>query len=142
MEKCKLYEGKVFVDDRGTLRFFNDFNFEDNGIKRFYQVENHEQGFIRAWHGHKIEGKYAYIARGSAWAAAIDMEDTTNVEKFILSDKNARILFIPPGKYNGFQTLEKDTIIIILSTTTIEQSQGDDYRLPYEKFPVFNKEYR
>ena len=66
-QQCKIFEGKVFVDDRGSLRFFNDFNFQEARIKRFYQVENHEQGFIRAWHGHKIEGKYAYVPRGSAW---------------------------------------------------------------------------
>lgn len=142
MEQAKIIEGKTFVDDRGTLRFFNDFNFQEAGIKRFYQVENHEQGFIRAWHGHKIEAKYAYVARGSAWAAIIDMNDTTQIDRYVLSDKNQRILFIPPGKYNGFQTLEKDTIIIIFSTTTVEESKGDDYRLPYEQHPLFNKEYR
>lgn len=142
MERCKLYEGKVFIDDRGTLRFFNEFNFQDAGIKRFYQVENHEQGFIRAWHGHKIEGKYAYVARGSAWVAAVDMNDTTQAERYILSDKNQRILFIPPGKYNGFQTLESDTIIMFFSTTTTEESKDDDFRQPYETFPLFNKQYR
>lgn len=142
MERCKLHDGKVFVDDRGTLRFFNEFNFEKEGIKRFYQVENHERGFIRAWHGHKKEVKYAYVAKGSVWAAIVDMEDETQAERYILSDKNPKILHIPAGKYNGFQTLEEGTIIIIFSTATAEESQGDDYRVPYNKFPLFNKEYR
>ena len=43
MEKCKVLNGGIFVDDRGPLRFVNEFNFE--GVKRFYQVENHERGF-------------------------------------------------------------------------------------------------
>ena len=139
-EKCKLLNGGVFVDDRGPLRFVNEFNFD--GVKRFYQVENHERGFIRAWHGHKIESKYVYIVKGSAWVGVVDMEDTTVVEKFVLSDKSPRILFIPAGKYNGFQSLEEGTIIQFFSTTTIEESKGDDYRLPYEDFPIFKKEYR
>lgn len=139
-EKCKIINGGIFVDDRGPLRFNNEFNFE--GVKRFYQVENHERGFIRAWHGHKKEAKYFYVAKGTAWVATVDMDDETQAERYILSDKNPKILYIPPGKYNGFQSLEEGTILIVFSTTTTEESKGDDYRKPYEAFPLFNKEYR
>jgi len=135
-----LFNGGSFVDDRGILRFVNDFDFSD--IKRFYQVENHERGFIRAWHGHKNEGKYVYVAKGSAWIGVINMENNTLIEKFVLSDKTPKILYISPGNYNGFQTLEENTILLFFSSSTIEESKGDDYRVPYEKFPIFNKEYR
>jgi len=140
MEKqCRLINGGTFVDDRGTLKFVNDFDF--SGVKRFYQVENHERGFIRAWHGHKKEGKYVYVVKGTAWVGVVDME-TKLEEKFVLSAKTPKILWIPQGKYNGFQTLEEDTTILFLSTVTMEEAQGDDYRLPYEEFPIFKKEYR
>lgn len=135
----KIINGGIFVDDRGTLRFVNGFNFKD--VKRFYQVENHERGFIRAWHGHKKEGKYVYVVKGSAWIGVVDMDKLHN-DRYILSDKKPQILYIPPGNYNGFQTLEEDTIIIFFSTTTTEESKGDDYRVPYKNFPIFNKEYR
>lgn len=140
MEKCKILNGGIFIDDRGTLRFVNEFNFE--GVKRFYQVENHERGFIRAWHGHKIESKYVYVVKGSAWVGVVDMENPKEQEKFVLSDKSPKILFIPAGKYNGFQTLEENTTIMFFSTSTVEESKGDDFRLAYEEFPVFKKEYR
>lgn len=136
---CDMLNGGIFVDDRGVLRFVNSFDF--NGIKRFYQVGNHERGFIRAWHGHKKEEKYVYVAKGTAWIGVIDME-TEEVEKFVLSDKNPKILHIPTGKYNGFQTLEEDTQIIFFTTSTVEETKGDDIREPYEKFPIFRKEYR
>jgi len=140
MEKqCKLINGGNFVDDRGTLSFVNDFDFE--GVKRFYQVENHERGFIRAWHGHKKEGKYVYVVKGTAWVGVVDME-TKLEEKFVLSAKTPKILWIPQGKYNGFQTLEEDTTILFFSTVTMEEARGDDFRLPYEDFPIFKKEYR
>jgi dTDP-4-dehydrorhamnose 3,5-epimerase len=140
MEKCKLYAiGGVSVDDRGSLKFVNDFDFE--GVKRFYQVENHERGFIRAWHGHKKEGKYVYVAKGSAWIGIVDMA-TFETEKYVLSDKTPKVLYIPPGKYNGAQTLEEGTIIQYFSTATVDESRGDDIRQPYDKFPIFNKEYR
>jgi len=144
MEKPKLIDGGVFVDDRGPLRFVNEFDFK--GVKRFYQVENHERGFIRAWHGHKKEGKYVYVPKGSAWIGLIDMDDNKGHiqegEKYVLSSDTPKILYIPPGYYNGFQTLEENTILLFFSTTTIEESKGDDYRKPYEEFPIFNKEYR
>lgn len=140
MELCTLHNGNVFIDDRGTLRFVNDFKFDK--IKRFYQVENHERGFIRAWHGHKKEGKYVYVARGSAWIGVVDMNNEMQAERYVLSDKSPKILFIPPGKYNGFQTLEEGTVLMFFSTSTLEESKDDDIRQPYEKFPLFNKEYR
>lgn len=134
-----MIKGNVFVDDRGSLRFVNDFDF--SSVKRFYQVENHEQGFIRAWHGHKKEGKYVYVAQGSAWIGVIDMDDLT-VEKYVLSCETPQILYIPPNKYNGFQTLTSDTIVLFFSTSTMDDAKGDDFRLPYDKHPIFNKEYR
>lgn len=140
MEKCKLLNGGIFVDDRGPLRFVNEFNFA--GIKRFYQVENYERGFIRAWHGHNKEEKYVYVARGSARVATIDMKDESQREIYTLSDISPKVLFIPPGKYNGFQTIEDGTILIFFSTLTTEESKQDDIRKPYESFPIFNKEYR
>jgi len=135
----KILEGGIFVDDRGPLRFVNGFDFKD--VKRFYQVENHERGFIRAWHGHRKEGKYVYVAKGSAWIGLVDMDRLHN-DRYILSDKKPQVLYIPPGNYNGFQTLEENTIIMFFSTTTVEESKGDDYREPYNKFPIFEKEYR
>jgi len=138
--ECKLINGGIFIDDRGPLRFVNDFNFND--VKRFYQVENHEKGFIRAWHGHKKEGKYVYVVKGTAMIRTIDIDNESRTEKYVLSDKQPKILFIPPGKYNGFQTLEEGTILFFFSTSTTEESEGDDYRQPYDKFPLFKKEYR
>ena len=46
MDTTNLFIGGQAVDDRGTVSFVNDFDF--NNVKRFYQVENHRRGFIRA----------------------------------------------------------------------------------------------
>ena len=50
----------------------------------------------------------------------------------LLSDKNPKILFIPPKYANGFRPLELDTRIIFFSTSTLEESEGDDYRFPVD----------
>lgn len=136
----KIYNGNVFVDDRGTIRFVNEFNFKN--VKRFYQVENHERGFVRAWHGHEKEDKYVYVAQGSAWIGVIDMETKTKIDKYVLSDKSPKILHIPAGNYNGFQTLEENTKVIFFTTLSIEETKDDDIRMNYNEFPIFNKDYR
>lgn len=135
----KLINGGIAVDDRGSVRFVNDFNFD--GVKRFYQVENHRRGFIRAWHGHKKEGKYVYVTSGSALVGIVNME-TEEISKFVLSDKSPKILWIPPGYYNGFKSLEENTKILFLSTSTLEESLGDDIREEHNRWNIWEEEYR
>ena len=129
-ENCKILNGGIAVDDRGSVTFVNDFNF--NGVKRFYQVENHRSGFIRAWHGHKKEGKYVYVSSGSALIGVVDMK-TEEISKYVLSSKTPKILWIPAGNYNGFKSLEENTKIMFFSTTTLEESLGDDIRQEYDR---------
>ena len=139
MKETKILNGGIAVDDRGSVRFVNDFNFE--GVKRFYHVENHRRGFIRAWHGHKKEGKYVYVPNGSALVGVVNME-TEEVSKFVLSDKSPKILWIPPGYYNGFKSLEENTKILFFSTTTLEESLGDDIREEHNKWNIWEENYR
>jgi dTDP-4-dehydrorhamnose 3,5-epimerase len=137
--EIKILNGGISVDDRGSVRFVNDFNFSD--VKRFYQVENHSRGFIRAWHGHKKEGKYVYVVSGSALIGVVNME-TEKISKFVLSDKSPKILWIPPGNYNGFKSLEENTKILFFSTSTLEESLGDDIRECHDKWNIWEEEYR
>lgn len=139
MNESKILQGGISVDDRGSVRYVNDFQF--NQVKRFYHVENHRSGYIRAWHGHKKEGKYVYVVSGSALIGIVDME-TENIEKFILSDKSPKILWIPPGKYNGFKSLEENTKILFFSTSTINESIDDDIRKPYDQWNIWEEDFR
>ncbi|MFX1309502.1 MAG: NAD-dependent epimerase/dehydratase family protein [Promethearchaeota archaeon] len=134
--ELQLIKGGIAVDDRGTLNFANDFNFY--GVKRFYQVQNFNTSTIRAFHGHMNEAKYVYIPKGSAIVAAVELDDIKSpsknqkVNRFILSDKNPQVLFIPPRYANGFKPLEEDTRIVFFSTSSLEESKGDDYRFPVD----------
>lgn len=127
-----LIDGGLAVDDRGKLSFVNDFDFKD--VKRFYVVENHEKGFVRAWHGHKKEGKYVYVSKGSAIVAYVSLEGEWELNRFVLSADKPQILFIPPGNYNGFKTLTDDAQLFFFSTSTLEESKDDDIRQPANKW--------
>ena len=131
--------GGVAVDDRGSVRFVNDFDFKN--VKRFYQVQNHRRGFIRAWHGHQHEAKFVYVASGSALVGAVNME-TQVIDKFILSSQSPKVLFIPAGHANGFKTLEENTIILFFSTSDLNSSLNDDIRFPYDKWNIWEEDYR
>jgi nucleoside-diphosphate-sugar epimerase/dTDP-4-dehydrorhamnose 3,5-epimerase-like enzyme len=135
-QELKLIPGGIAVDDRGSLTFANDFNFY--GVKRFYQVFNFSTSTVRAFHGHLKEAKYVYVAKGSAIVAAVKLDNIESpsksqpVKRYVLSEKNPQILFIPPGYANGFKPLEQDTGILFFSTSSLEESKGDDYRFPID----------
>ncbi len=135
----KLIPGGKAVDDRGVVSFVNDFNFAD--VKRFYQVENHGKGFIRAWHAHKKEGKYIYVARGTFLVGIVNL-DTEEVKKFVLSADKPSVLFVPPNHANGFMNLTGGGSIMFFSTSTLEESLGDDIRYPYDKWNIWQIDYR
>jgi dTDP-4-dehydrorhamnose 3,5-epimerase len=137
--ETKIINGALSVDDRGSVTFVNDFDFSD--VKRFYVVENHRAGFIRAWHGHKKEGKYVFVVKGTALVGAVDMSSDTPC-KYTLSDRSPKILYIPPGHANGFKTLEEDTRIIFYSTSTLQDSLGDDIRFPFDKWNIWEEDFR
>lgn len=138
-KETKIYQGGISVDDRGSVRFVNEFQFQN--VKRFYQVENHKSGFIRAWHGHRLEGKYVYVLQGSILLGTVDMI-SEKINKYILTDKNPKILWIPPGFYNGFKTLEESTKVMFFSTSTLEESLNDDIRFDFDKWNIWEENYR
>lgn len=69
----RLIVGALAVDDRGEVGFVNEFHFE--GVRRFYTVANHRQGFVRAWHAHRREAKYVFAVQGAALVGAVQIDD-------------------------------------------------------------------
>ena len=134
MAEIRTIDGGLAVDDRGTVSFVNAFDFA--GVKRFYKLTNFTTGVIRAFHGHLKEGKYVYVVKGAIILAAVKLDDVKNpdrnapVQRFVLSGQKPAIVFVPPGYANGFRVLDPDTEVIFFSTSTLEESKGDDYRFP------------
>jgi len=132
--KIKIFSGGLATDKRGRVSFVNDFNFKN--VKRFYQIENSSSKPIRAFHGHMKESKYFFVSTGSILLAAVKLDNPNNpskkntVQRKIISAKNPTVAYIPAGYANGFKTLEKNTVVLIFSTSSLSESQGDDYRYP------------
>jgi hypothetical protein len=60
-----LIRGDVHQDQRGVLRFFNDFDM--SLVKRFYISENADSSIVRAWQGHQKEQKWFYYKVVLSW---------------------------------------------------------------------------
>jgi dTDP-4-dehydrorhamnose 3,5-epimerase len=130
----ELLRGGLAVDDRGEVGFVNDFDFA--GVKRFYTVSNHRADFVRAWHGHRHESKFVLAVSGAALVCCVEIDDWSNpsaelpVLRYVLSARSPSILRIPAGYANGFLTLSDDAKLLFFSSSTLEESAGDDIRFP------------
>lgn len=131
-DKVECIEGGITIDDRGQIQFCNGFDMKN--IRRFYIVSNHEPQFVRAWHGHKKETKYAFAVSGAAIIAVVKIDNWDHpdkkgpVRRFVLSEKKPCIFKIPAGYAHGFKTLVADTKVMFFSTSTLKESLNDDYR--------------
>jgi dTDP-4-dehydrorhamnose 3,5-epimerase-like enzyme len=141
-----LLIGDLAVDDRGEVGFVNDFDFA--GVKRFYTVRNHRQGFVRAWHAHRREAKYVTVVAGAAVVGAVQVDNWDNPSKdlkvlrYVLSAARPRVLYIPAGYANGFMSLTDDARLMFFSTSSLAESQGDDVRFDARYWDIWTVEER
>lgn len=133
------------VDDRGFVGFVNGLDLSK--VKRIYTVENHEQVFVRAWHGHKHEEKYVMAVSGEVMVGVVKVDDwesptNTTVNRYYLSSHKPSLLHIPAGHANGFKSLTKDAKLMFFSTSTLDESKNDDYRFPFDYWDIWKAEQR
>lgn len=133
-----LIKGGIAVDDRGTVTFCNAFDMTE--VKRFYMLENHEIGFVRAWHGHLEEAKWITVLSGAAIVAVAPMKDERSAitvghvwglggpRRYILY-ADGSVLFVPPGYANGHKNLVAGTKVMHFSNKRLEEA--DDYRFDW-----------
>jgi dTDP-4-dehydrorhamnose 3,5-epimerase-like enzyme len=125
----KLIKGDLFTDQRGSLKFVNDFSFPD--VKRFYQIIHPDKSIVRAWQGHRVEHKHFYVVKGKfavAWVAIDDWDKPSSLlqaEYAVLSEDAPAVLSIPPGFANGIKALEADAVLMVYSDLTLAQSAED-----------------
>jgi len=147
MSKPELINGGVASDDRGFLMFSNDFDPVKEGIRRVYIINNINDKVVRAFHGHLEESKYIMVLKGTVkfvltemmqqetpvpgkFDYALDSGDST---EYNLSDKVPRILKVPAGWANGMKSLTNDSVIIVFSNRTLDESKDDDIRFDWDE---------
>jgi dTDP-4-dehydrorhamnose 3,5-epimerase-like enzyme len=149
LEKLKspfLIDGKKFIDDRGSLSFVNELLL--NEFKRFYIIENHTAGFVRAWHGHMKEAKAFVPIEGAFLVGAVPLSNLdqpskeVTISRQVLDASSPQGFLIPKGFANGLMSLTERAKLLVLSSSSLEESQSDDYRFPFDYWNIWNIERR
>jgi dTDP-4-dehydrorhamnose 3,5-epimerase len=131
-----LIEPAVFADDRG--HFFESFSEKELrrlGLTLPFVQDNQSvssKDVLRGLHFQKPpfeQGKLVRVARGSVIDVAVDIRagSTTYGQHYsvLLSGKNNKMFWIPPGFAHGFLSLEDDTIFLYKCTNYYnKESEG------------------
>jgi len=107
-----------FNEDDRAQRLIDVFDFLPGQVNISYinSTEN-----IVAWHKHNIQTDYWTCLKGSIKVGLAHKGPMANsnevlVEWEYLSDKNPRVLKIPPGVYHGYKAIEKGSILMYYVT--------------------------
>ena len=116
-----VFKSKNFYDNRG---YFRELALEKK-IKRkfiFTVVSKSKKNVLRGLHMQqkKQQGKYISCVKGKILDVVVDCRKKSKTfgkhYKIILSEKNCKSIFVPPGFIHGFLGLEKENIIIYSCT--------------------------
>lgn len=128
----ELIPAGVATDARGELRYCNDLPLDE--FVRFYTIQNKSVGFVRGWHGHKIEAKAIIPLAGKIRVGAARVDDWANpskdcfVGRFDLDADNPQALLIPGGFANAIVSLTPGALVGVFSSSSLEESLADDFR--------------
>jgi len=124
------------ADDRGffreLIRVSDDFFAEGFGQWSHSLMFD---GVIKAWHFHRIQTDWWYVAGGVLRVGLCDMRPDSPTYKtvmdFLMGDlQAARVLKIPPGVAHGCKTVQGP--VHLFYVTSHVYNPDDEIRLPYD----------
>ena len=117
----EIFKSKNIFDDRGYFReVFIKKKSRNNLI--FTVVSKSKKYVLRGLHMQvkKQQGKYISVVKGKILDVCVDCRKNSKSfgknYKIILSEKNAKSIYIPPGFIHGFLGLEKENIVVYSCT--------------------------
>ena len=116
-----IINGKKIRDKRGHFRELLKENKTNNKFP-FIVASFSKKNVIRGLHIQlkKSQGKYISVLKGKIFDVAVDLRKKSNTYgKYfgcILSEKNSKSIYIPPGFAHGFCALDKENYIIYSCT--------------------------
>jgi dTDP-4-dehydrorhamnose 3,5-epimerase len=116
-----VFKSQNFLDKRGQFRELA----REKLIKKrlvFTILSKSKKNVLRGLHLQKKfqQGKYVSVLKGKILDVAVDCRKKSKTYgkyyKLILSEKNCKSIFIPPGFLHGFLGLEKENIVVYSCT--------------------------
>ncbi len=116
-----MFDSKNFYDSRG---YFREVLIEKLVKKRFKftVVSKSKRNVVRGLHMQKKfqQGKYISVLKGKILDVVVDCRKKSKTFgkhfKTIISQKNSKSIYVPPGFIHGFLGLENENIVIYSCT--------------------------
>ncbi len=116
-KKLLIFKGLKFLDNRGEFREI----IVQKKIKKkiiFTVFSRSKKNVLRGLHiqKKKMQGKFITVLKGKILDVVVDCRRKSKTfgktYKIILSSKNCKAIYIPPGFLHGFLCLEKDNFVV------------------------------
>jgi dTDP-4-dehydrorhamnose 3,5-epimerase len=139
IKDVSLIDLKMNQDDRGFL--YEVVHITDPFVTQFgqvYIVGDPVRGTIRAYHKHDELHDWFCIVKGSAKFVLKDdranSETYGEVAAFVLSERQPKLLIVPPGIYHGWMSLEDDTLMVSTASHVYNRENPDEVRISPDSF--------
>ena len=124
-----VFESINFYDNRG---YFREVLLEKLIKKRFKftVISSSKKNVLRGLHMQKKfpQGKYISVIKGKILDVVVDCRKKSKTFgkhfKIIISEKNSKSIYVPPGFIHGFVGLEKENIVLY-SCTNYRNKQSE-----------------
>jgi dTDP-4-dehydrorhamnose 3,5-epimerase len=132
--KPTLIKGLLHADSRGSLWFNNPAGISE--FQRLYIIENSLASPLRGWHGHKLESKGFICVSGRIRIGAVQVDDWASPSESLdvfsadLGSGTSDFVYVPAGYANAILSLDPGSRVLVMSSSSLAESQGDDFRYP------------
>jgi dTDP-4-dehydrorhamnose 3,5-epimerase len=134
IQGVKVKNLKVLSDERGRL--MEILRRDDPEFIKFGQVYMTTvlPGVVKAWHYHKLQTDSFACVQGKIRLALYDPRKDSathgEIQDFILSLEEPKLVQIPSGVYHGFKCLGgKEAIVVNIVTEPYNRASPDEYRV-------------
>jgi len=113
----EIFKSKNIFDNRGFFRELFIKKKNKNNLV-FTVTSKSKKNVLRGLHMQtkKQQGKFVSVVKGKILDVCVDCRKKSKTfgknYRIILSEKNARSIYIPPGFIHGFLGLEKENIVV------------------------------
>ena len=132
--RIKLIKINTFSDKRGKLSIFQNNDYLDFKIKRFYYIYDLKKNISRGSHAHKKTTQIAICLKGQCEY----LLDNGKQKKNIILSSNKEGLILEKGIWHELKNCSSDCIVLIIADKLYDRS---DYIEDYEKFLKYTKKF-
>jgi dTDP-4-dehydrorhamnose 3,5-epimerase len=118
---------RTFADDRSR-----SYNAIVDELRGDLNVSVMYPGTIKAFHRHKLQDDFWFLAKGNVRAV---LQNPLHTEPEVHYLREGSLLCIPAGVWHGVQVLgNTEAILVYYITNKYNENQPDEERAPWDKF--------